>query len=87
MNIDLKMPCAVYPGALQKFPRNLIAVLRLEDYQMLNLKTLNLPVLYVGSGFHEQYQFQISYKGRIGERDGVLLERGRNQVIRLCETE
>ena len=54
---------------------------------MLNLKSLNLPILYVGSGFHEQYQFQISYKGRIGERDGVLLERGRNQVIRLCETE
>ena len=44
-----------------------------------------IPVLYVGSGFHEQYQFRIRKSVTLGEKDAVLFERHGNRVIRLAE--
>ena len=44
-----------------------------------------IPVLYVGSGFHEQYQFRIRKSIFLGEKDAVLFERHGNRVIRLAE--
>ncbi|MBR3202572.1 MAG: hypothetical protein IKF60_03195, partial [Solobacterium sp.] len=62
-------------------------IMTLEEFQSLDRKYRKLTILYIGSGFHQQYQFQISYKGKLTAQHGVLFEQGRNQVIRLCESE
>ena len=62
-------------------------LMTLEAFQSLDRKYRKLTILYIGSGFHQQYQFQISYKGKLTAQHGVLFEQGRNQVIRLCESE
>ena len=63
-----------------------IVIMTMDEYQSLLNKPKTIPILYIGSGFSEQYRFHISYRHPLNDNNGVFLERGKNQVLQICES-
>ena len=70
----------------QKENSGMFLCMTLETFQRSGISSRRLPVLYIGSGFREQYHFSIRSKRELHANNGVLFQTGRNQVIQLCET-
>lgn len=66
-----------------------ILFLTLADYQRHGLASRHLftNILYLGTGFHDQYSFTSRYRGTIQENQAVFYRRGRNQVIQIVQQE
>ncbi len=47
--------------------------------------TENIFLVYVGTGFHDQYQFTARRKKALRPNEGIVLYEGRNEVIRIAE--
>lgn len=62
-----------------------ICFMSLEMYQLLGIRTGAASILYLGTGFRDQYRFTTSWKKDLKENHGVLYQRGRNQVIQVAE--
>ena len=54
-------------------------------YQMYGLKQSMAPVLYIGSGFNDQYRFTYRAGKDLKENQGILFQRGRNRMLQLIE--
>ena len=62
-----------------------ILFMREEQYVMSGAKKFSSAVLYIGSGFRDQYRFTSSFKGDFRGNYGVFYEKGKNQVIQYAE--
>ncbi len=88
---DAGKPFYIHPeeSDIQQFQakRNgMILCMTMEEFQRCGLSFAKIPILYVGSGFREQYRFSIRSKRELQANNGVLFQTGRNQVIQICET-
>ncbi len=63
----------------------LFRYLTLEDYLAAKEQFRNLPVLFVGSGFQEQFEFRLPRRKALQEHEGVLFARQKRRVIHLVE--
>ena len=70
----------------QKESDGIFLCMTMEEFQHLGISTRRIPVLYIGSGFREQYHFSIRSKRELHANNGVLFQTGRNQVLQICET-
>ena len=70
----------------QKESDGMFLCMTMEEFQRLGISTRRIPVLYIGSGFREQYHFSIRSKRELHANNGVLFQTGRNQVLQICET-
>ncbi len=59
--------------------------LTLEQYQLLGLKHTSFPILYIGTGFQEQYRFTSRWKKELKENQGIFFRTGKNRVLQLTE--
>ena len=59
--------------------------LTLEQFQMYGLSQKSAPVLYIGTGFRDQYRFTSRYKKDLKQNQGILFWTGKNCVIQLIE--
>ncbi len=58
-----------------------------ERFQSSDLKYAGIPVLYIGTGFKDQYRFTSGYKRDLNENQGILFRTGRNTVLQLVEAD
>lgn len=59
--------------------------LTMERFLTSGLKQSSLPVLYIGTGFKDQYRFTSGYRRELKENQGILFQTGRNTVLQLVE--
>ena len=71
--------------------RNLLSMdagwifLTMDRFLACGLKMSSIPVLYIGTGFKDQYRFTSGYKQELKENQGILFQTGRNTVLQLVE--
>ena len=56
-----------------------------ELYEMYRLRQNTVPVLYIGSGFNDQYRFTFRSGKDVKDNQGILFQRGRNRILQLIE--
>ena len=63
-----------------------IIFMSLDAYResSFTLRKKNMPLLYVGEGFHDQYVFSVRQKYRIGEGQGIWISGMKSEVIQLA---
>ena len=54
-------------------------------YELYRLRQNTAPVLYIGSGFNDQYRFTYRTGRDLKENQGILFQRGRNRILQLIE--
>ncbi len=59
--------------------------LTMERFLTCGLKQSSVPVLYIGTGFKDQYRFTSGYRKELRENQGILFQTGRNTVLQLIE--
>ena len=66
---------------------HIILFMTCAEYQQKGLKTSGVPhaILFIGSGYDNQYVFQCSYRRPLKPNQGILFSRTRNQVIQIAE--
>lgn len=62
-----------------------ILFMTLEHFQTLYVRTPKACILYVGTGFHDQYRFSANTRAQLKKNQGVFYRQGRNRMIQICE--
>ncbi|MBR2760740.1 MAG: hypothetical protein IKD66_06165 [Solobacterium sp.] len=62
-----------------------IVFMKQDSYVSWSRKNEFSSILYIGSGFRDQFRFTTSYKGEFRPNYGVFYEKGKNQVIQYAE--
>jgi hypothetical protein len=62
-----------------------IVFMKQDSYISSGRKNEFSSILYIGSGFRDQFRFTTSYKGDFHDNYGVFYEKGKNQVIQYAQ--
>ncbi|MBR4454720.1 MAG: hypothetical protein IKS32_00685 [Solobacterium sp.] len=56
-----------------------------EKFHTAGIRQSDGPILYIGSGFREQYRFTAKYRKELKANQAILFQTGKNRVLQLCE--